>query len=50
MQRKNFFLPDFMEIQRKSYFSFLETGILEEFQKRNPMFDAEKNIEIFFLC
>ena len=48
MQRKNFFLPDFMEIQRKSYFSFLETGILEEFQKRNPMFDAEKNIEIFF--
>jgi DNA-directed RNA polymerase subunit beta len=48
MQNSYFFLPDFMEIQRQSYFSFLEKGILEEFHKRNPMMDADKNIEIFF--
>lgn len=48
MQTSNFFLPDFMDIQRQSYFSFLEKGILEEFHKRNPMTDAERNIEIFF--
>lgn len=48
MQTTTFFLPDFMELQRQSYFSFLEKGILEEFHKRNPMTDAEKNIEILF--
>lgn len=48
MQNSYFFLPDFMEIQRNSYFSFLEKGIIEEFHKRNPMTDSDKNIEIFF--
>lgn len=48
MQRKSFFLPDFLEIQRQSYFSFLEKGIVEEFQKKNPLTDVDKNIEIFF--
>lgn len=48
MQKKNFFLPDFMEIQRASYFSFLDKGIPEEFSKRNPITNSEKTIEIFF--
>ena len=48
MQKKNFFLPDFMELQRESYFSFLEKGIPEEFAKRNPITNTEKTIEIFF--
>lgn len=48
MQKKNFFLPDFIELQRESYFSFLKKGIAEEFHKRNPITNVEKDIEIFF--
>ena len=48
MQNQNFFLPDFIELQRKSYFSFLKKGIGEEFQKRNPITNVEKTVEIFF--
>lgn len=48
MQKKPFFLPDFMELQRQSYFSFLEKGIPEEFNKRNPITNVDKTIEIFF--
>ena len=48
MQNQNFFLPDFIELQRESYFSFLKKGIGEEFQKRNPITNVEKTVEIFF--
>jgi len=44
----NFFLPDFLEIQRQGFFYFLEKGIIEEIQKRNPITNTEKQIEIFF--
>ena len=48
MQQRKFFLPDFIDLQRTSYFSFLKTGILEEFHKRNPMTNLDKTIEICF--
>lgn len=48
MLKKNFFLPDFIDLQRESYFSFLKKGIAEEFYKRNPITNVEKDIEIFF--
>lgn len=48
MQKKSFFLPDFIELQRESYFSFLKKGISEEIHKRNPITNIEKTIEIFF--
>nr|YP_009238433.1 RNA polymerase beta subunit [Kirchneriella aperta]AMO00968.1 RNA polymerase beta subunit [Kirchneriella aperta] len=48
MKKNSFFLPDFIELQRESYFSFLKKGISEEIQKRNPITNKEKNIEIFF--
>ena len=48
MQKSNFFLPDFLELQRASYFSFLEKGIPEEFAKRSPITNPEKTLEIFF--
>lgn len=48
MQKSNFFLPDFLELQRASYFSFLEKGIPEEFAKRSPITNPEKTMEIFF--
>lgn len=43
-----YFLPDFLEIQRQSFFNFLETGILNEFVLRNPITNTKKDIELFF--
>lgn len=48
MVHANFFLPDFLEIQRQGFFYLLEKGIVEEIQKRNPITNVEKQIEIFF--
>jgi DNA-directed RNA polymerase subunit beta len=43
-----YYIPDLVEIQRKSFFDFLEKGISEEFAKINPITDSENQIEIFF--
>lgn len=43
-----YFIPDFVEIQRQSFYHFLDKGIQEEFQKRNPITNTKKDIEIFF--
>jgi DNA-directed RNA polymerase subunit beta len=48
MVHANFFLPDFLEIQRQGFFYLLEKGIVEEIQKRNPITNSENQIEIFF--
>jgi DNA-directed RNA polymerase subunit beta len=48
MQKRKFFLPDFIELQRQSYFDFLKNGIIEELQKRNPITNVDKTIEICF--
>lgn len=43
-----FFLSDFVEIQRKSFFELLETGLINEFSKRNPITNVKKDLELFF--
>nr|YP_007890190.1 beta subunit of RNA polymerase [Pleodorina starrii]AFY64459.1 beta subunit of RNA polymerase [Pleodorina starrii] len=43
-----YFLSDFVEIQRKSFYTLLEKGIIEEFSKRNPITNTKKTIEVFF--
>nr|AYQ94166.1 beta subunit of RNA polymerase protein a [Borodinellopsis texensis] len=43
-----FFLSDFVEIQRKSFLTLLETGLINEFSKRNPITNSKKDIELFF--
>ena len=48
MPNHRYFISDFVEIQRKSFFDLLETGIIEEFCKRNPISDINKNLELFF--
>lgn len=45
-ERNAYLIPDFVEIQRKSFFQLLENGLIEEFAKRNPI--TNKNLEIFF--
>jgi DNA-directed RNA polymerase beta subunit len=55
MQKKNptsgatrYFISDFVEIQRRSFFELLEKGIIEEFSKRNPITSIKKDIKLFF--
>ncbi len=43
-----YFLSDFVEIQRKSFFTLLQKGLIEEFSKRNPITNTKKNLELFF--
>jgi DNA-directed RNA polymerase beta subunit len=48
MPPHRYYLPDFIDIQTKSFLTFIKKGILEEFSKRNPITNTKKNIEIFF--
>lgn len=43
-----YLISDFVEIQRNSFFTLLEKGIIEEFSKRNPITNSKKTMEIFF--
>jgi DNA-directed RNA polymerase subunit beta len=43
-----FLMPDFLEIQRLSFFQFLETGIIQEIQRRNPISNSSRILQIFF--
>lgn len=43
-----YFISDFVEIQRQSFFTLLEKGIIEEFSKRNPITNTNKTMELFF--
>lgn len=43
-----YYLPDFLEIQRQSFFKLLEKGLIDEFSKRNPITSKKKDIEIYF--
>jgi DNA-directed RNA polymerase subunit beta len=44
----SFYIPDFIEIQKKSFFHFLEVGILNEFQKMGPILAGAGEIQIIF--
>ncbi len=48
MAIQKYFLPDFIEIQRKSFCELLDKGIIEEFSKRNPINNEEKDLELYF--
>ena len=42
------FLADFVSIQRNSFFNLVETGLIEDFQKRNPITNIRKDLELYF--
>lgn len=48
MRNSRYYLSDFLEIQRKSFFELLKTGIINEFSKRNPITSIKKDVEIYF--
>lgn len=41
-------MPDFLEIQRTSFFDFLEKGIINEIKRRNPISNSSRILQIFF--
>lgn len=43
-----YFLSDFVNIQRQSFFELLEKGLIEEFTKRNPINNTKKDLEFLF--
>lgn len=43
-----YFITDFLALQRKSFYTLLEKGIIEEFSKRNPISNTKKTMELFF--
>ena len=44
----SFLVPDFVDIQRKSFFHLLEKGILEEFSKINPIVSNISQLRLTF--
>ena len=42
-----YYLADFVSIQRQSFFELLETGLIEEFSKRNPITSLKQDLEFF---
>ena len=48
LKEVSFLIPDFLSIQRLSFSHFLEKGLIEEFQKKNPILNRKKKIKIIF--
>jgi DNA-directed RNA polymerase subunit beta len=48
MSNSSYFISDFVEIQRRSFFDLLEKGIIDEFSKRNPITSIKKDVELYF--
>ena len=44
----SFLVPDFVDIQRKSFFHMLKNGILEEFSKVNPLVSDISQVKLTF--
>lgn len=42
------FLADFLDLQRKSFFYLLESGLMEEFARRNPIRPSNNEWEVVF--
>jgi len=41
-------IPDLIAFQRKSFQTFLKTGLIEEFNSRNPIYNVDKTIKFTF--
>jgi len=46
--RSSYFIPDFVEIQRKSFLYLLDKGLIKELYKRNPITNVKQNLELIF--
>lgn len=46
LKEVSFLVPDFLNIQRLSFSHLLKKGLIEEFQKKNPILIRKKRIKI----
>lgn len=44
----SFLIPDFLSVQRLSFFYLLRKGLISEFQNKNPILNRKKKIKILF--
>ena len=48
LKEVSFLIPDFLDIQRSSFAHLLENGLIQEFQKKNPILNRKKKTKIIF--
>ena len=48
LREVSFLVPDFLNIQRLSFSQFLKKGLIEEFNKKNPILIRKRKIKIIF--
>ena len=48
LKEVSFLAPDFLSIQRLSFSKLLKKGLIEEFQKKNPISIKKRKIKIIF--
>lgn len=48
LKEVSFLIPNFLDIQKSSFSLFLEKGLIEEFQKKNPIINRKRKIKIIF--
>ena len=48
LKEVSFLVTDFLSIQRSSFSHLLKNGLIDEFQKKNPILLRKKRIKIIF--
>nr|YP_635874.1 beta subunit of RNA polymerase [Oltmannsiellopsis viridis]Q20EX1.1 RecName: Full=DNA-directed RNA polymerase subunit beta; AltName: Full=PEP; AltName: Full=Plastid-encoded RNA polymerase subunit beta; Short=RNA polymerase subunit beta [Oltmannsiellopsis viridis]ABB81942.1 beta subunit of RNA polymerase [Oltmannsiellopsis viridis] len=48
LRQNSFLVPDFIAVQRNSFSQFLESGLIQEISKRNPITNSTKELELCF--
>jgi DNA-directed RNA polymerase subunit beta len=48
LRKNSFLIPDFIAVQRNSFSQLLETGLINEIEKRNPITNSTKELELCF--
>ena len=46
LRKNSFLVPDFIAVQRDSFSQFLESGLIHEISKRNPITNSTKEVEL----
>ena len=48
LKEVSFLVADFLSIQRSSFSRFLKKGLINEFQKKNPILIRKKRVKLIF--
>ena len=48
LKEVSFLVADFLSVQRSSFSHFLKKGLINEFQKKNPILIRKKRVKLIF--